>query len=305
MEKDNDLLVLLLLVATPIVIFIAVRLIISVVRFKNEGAYINMEMRRSYEDREYAFWQKELRCHYLRLIPFVTKRNVKSVYEKLFKNSSSKRSDGLFHMLAPSFLGIIISAVCLCSATLAWFTSSNTSKVSSITAATYTVSVEIENKDENISITEADTGVYTADLTSGEYTVKITAGGTADTGFAVITLGKEKMYTSQIPPEKTFTFTVLCDKEQTLTIEARWGTCALGESKKLENSAEFPVTKEDTEESTEKVTEETSEETTAETTETVSEMPTEEATVEHTAPPKEAQTENAFDETKDTVESDL
>lgn len=299
MEKDNDLLVLLLLVATPIVIFIAVRLIISIVRFKNEGAYINMEMRRSYEDKEYAFWQKELRCHYLRLIPFVTKRNVKSVYARLFKNSSSKRSDGLFHMLAPSFLGIIISVVCLCSATLAWFTSSNTSNVSSITAATYTLSVEIEDEDGKVEVTETEAGAFTADLKSGSYTVRLTAGGTADTGFAVITLGEEKMYTSQIEPEKALTFTVSVKDELSLKAEAHWGTCALKEFAKLKNNAEFPVantdTKESTEEPTEKTTEETTEEATEETIEDVSEIPTEISTevptAEQTEPPTEAQAE--------------
>lgn len=225
MEKDNELLLLLLLIFTPIVIFAVVRIIISLARFKNEGQYIAMEMRRSYENDEYNFWKRELRCHYLRLIPFVTKNNVGTVYKKLFKKSSASRSDGIFHLFAPPILAIALCAVCLCSATFAWFTASNTSRVAPITAATYEISVKIEKDGKALEVNEPTEGVFKADLSEGEYTVTLTADGTAETGFGIINIsGEDARHTEQITKASPLTFKIITDSKTSLTIESNWGT---------------------------------------------------------------------------------
>lgn len=271
LEKDNELLLLLVLIFTPIVIFAVVRIIISIARFKKEGQYIAMEMRRSYENDEYNFWKRELRCHYLRLIPFVTKNNVGTLYKKLFKKSSTSRSDGIFHLFAPPILAIGLCAVCLCGATFAWFTASNTSNVAPITAATYEISVNIEKDGKALEASEPTGGVFKADLSEGEYTVTLSADGTAETGFGIINISGEKArHTEQITKASPLTFKITTDSKISLTIESNWGTSTAKD--KLNNNdtltfkapakteAEEENAGEETEENTEIKTEENAEE---------------------------------------------
>jgi len=39
--------------------------------FREERNYIKMEMARSFEEEEYLFWKRELKCLYLRSIPVI------------------------------------------------------------------------------------------------------------------------------------------------------------------------------------------------------------------------------------------
>ncbi len=72
-----------------IVLIIAFLLIIKAaeffVQFSNDTRYIMSEVHRAYNDEEYAYWSRELRCHYLCLIPFVNEKNVSRLYDLIFQ----------------------------------------------------------------------------------------------------------------------------------------------------------------------------------------------------------------------------
>lgn len=244
------MLFLMVLIAAPIVAFILIKLIMAAVRFKNKAQYISMELHRAYENDEYFFWKKELRCHYLRLLPFVTEKNVEFFYDRLFHAETARRSDGVFHMLAPSFVGIIICAICLCGASWAWFTAADSSSVSPITAATFAVKVTAKSGDENVELTEKPNGIFEFKTKkSGDYIIALKAEGTASTGYAVVFLNEEKHYTEQLSPERTLTFTVTADKDTTVTVEPQWGTCAVT-TEKITQNTHLTATEKDAEAST-------------------------------------------------------
>ena len=69
-----------IVLAVSLCVLIATFLVERAVRFNRQTRYILMKMRKAKEDAEYFYWHRELRCHYLRLIPFVTARNVARIY---------------------------------------------------------------------------------------------------------------------------------------------------------------------------------------------------------------------------------
>lgn len=84
MENDRGVLILLIglaAIASLLMLFVSIRIVKNFRRGKN---YILTEMRRSTDNNEYRYWRRELRCHYLCLIPFVNERNVMRVYYRLF-----------------------------------------------------------------------------------------------------------------------------------------------------------------------------------------------------------------------------
>ena len=63
---------LLFMIAMILGSFIVVALFVNfIIPFKEERAYIKMEMERSYEEEEYRYWRRELKYLYLRSIPLV------------------------------------------------------------------------------------------------------------------------------------------------------------------------------------------------------------------------------------------
>lgn len=43
----------------------------SYISFKKERDYIRMEMARSYREKEYCYWERKMKCLYLRYIPLI------------------------------------------------------------------------------------------------------------------------------------------------------------------------------------------------------------------------------------------
>lgn len=230
----NDEVVIGVALISAIIVLIAVKIIEFFVRFNDDTRYITREMRRAYDDGEYRYWRRELRCHYLCLIPFVNERNVMRLYKRIFHKAKHgkavKRSDGLYHILAPSAIAICICAVCLCGASWAWFTASQTSSVTGIHTATYTVDVTAAIDETPAEVT-SDSGVYTVSLENGkDYKITITASGTANTGFCTVALGEHTYHTPQIEKNTAFTFEVNAYQSEILTITPQWGTCAASEN---------------------------------------------------------------------------
>lgn len=230
----NDEVVIGVALISAIIVLIAVKIIEFFVRFNDDTRYITREMRRAYDDGEYRYWRRELRCHYLCLIPFVNERNVMRLYKRIFHKAKHgkavKRSDGLYHILAPSAIAICICAVCLCGASWAWFTASQTSSVTVIHTATYTVDVTAAIDETPAEVT-SDSGVYTVSLENGKaYKITITANGTANTGFCTVALGEQTYHTPQIEKNTSFAFEVSTYQSGILTITPQWGTCAASEN---------------------------------------------------------------------------
>lgn len=230
--KNSELFLAILLFFAA-VIAVTVRLTVFFLRFNSETRYITSEMRRAYSDDEYRFWHRELRCHYLCLIPFVNDRNVLRLYKQLFHKpkyfKKKERSDGIYHVLAPSVVGIFICTVCLCGSSWAWFTASRSGSVTTIQAATYSVTVTASPGDTS-SVTAAD-GVYEVSLAGGtEYTFNITADGTATGGYCRIEFCGLTYHTPQIKSGTSFSFGIIAYEGGTVTVTPQWGTCATEES---------------------------------------------------------------------------
>ena len=167
-----------------------------------------------------------LRCHYLCLIPFVTERNVPKIYHFLFHrpNHAKKenRSDGIFHILAPSLIGICLCAVFLCGASWAWFTAGTTAVTTEIQSSSYKLLYQVNEDTGTTELAEAGTS-YT--LTANVCVIKLKATGTAGaTGYCRVKVGNETYYTEQIFVDDTFTFTVNAAAGTQITLTPKWGT---------------------------------------------------------------------------------
>ena len=232
-NKSGALILLIMLIVSAFVILM-VKLAAYIRHFNGETRRIIMKMQRAADEKEYCYWHKMLRCHYLCLIPFVNERNVSGAYSFFFhqpkRAEKETRIDGVFHILAPSLAALCLCAVCLCGASWAWFTASSGVGAAKVQAATYAVTIE----------RETDTGDWQeyADpisLVGGKtYKLRITPNGTATNGYCTVKIGKitgeefvGKTYsTDQIPKDSSreFSFTVQANEDAILMITPKWGT---------------------------------------------------------------------------------
>lgn len=141
----TDKLILFFLIAAIFTLAAGIARLVSFFRrFFNDMRYICYQIDGANSCKDYRFWRRELRCHYLTLIPFVNERNVASVYRFFYKEKhdrQEKRRDSIVTLLMPSVLGICICLVCLCSMTWAWYKVSIQVPAQKITAAYYEVRV--------------------------------------------------------------------------------------------------------------------------------------------------------------------
>lgn len=232
-NKSGALILLIMLIVSAFVILM-VKLAAYIRHFNGETRRIIMKMQRAADAKEYCYWHKMLRCHYLCLIPFVNERNVSGAYSFFFhqpkRAEKETRIDGVFHILAPSLAALCLCAVCLCGASWAWFTASSGVGAAKVQAATYAVTIE----------RETDPGVwqpceYQISLHGPKtYNLRITATGTATNGYCTVKIGKitgeefvGKTYsTDQIPKDSSreFSFTVQANEDAILMITPKWGT---------------------------------------------------------------------------------
>lgn len=234
MENKSGALILLIMLIVSAFVILMVKLAAYIRQFNGETRRIIMKMQRAADEKEYCYWHKMLRCHYLCLIPFVNERNVSGVYSFFFHQpkriEKETRKDGVFHILAPSLAALCLCAVCLCGASWAWFTASSGVGAAKVQAATYAVKIEYKT----------DTGDWQeyADpisLVGGKtYKLRITPNGTATNGYCTVKIGKitgeefvGKTYsTDQIPKDSSreFSFTVQANEDAILMITPKWGT---------------------------------------------------------------------------------
>lgn len=239
MENDNAVIVLGIFLGVCLAAMLIVKIVIFLREFNDVVGYLTGEMRRAGDDDEYRYWRRELRCHYLCLIPFVNERNVMRVYKKVFykpkHNSPEKRTDGIFLVLAPSVIGIAVCALCLCSTSWAWFTSTTSAGTNTIKSATFQISdVQITKGNEVTEVPIGDDGKYT--LSEGTYTLSFKASeeNTSSKGYCCITVYKDdenagtNYYTDNIGNENPYTITVVNNESTSITVKIQpfWGDVA-------------------------------------------------------------------------------
>lgn len=226
METENGAVILLIVLTVSAFLLLAIKFAEFIARFNRETKYIIMEINLATDSDEYRYWRRELRCHYLCLIPFVTERNMPKIYNFFFHRPKhakiEDRSDGIFHILAPSLIGICLCAVFLCGASWAWFTAGTTAVTTEIQSSSYKLLYQVNEDTDTTELAEAGTS-YT--LTANVCVIKLKATGTAGaTGYCRIKVGNETYYTEQIFVDDTFTFTVNASAGTKIILTPKWGT---------------------------------------------------------------------------------
>ena len=226
MENENGAVIPLVVLAVFAFLLLAIKFTEFIARFNRETKYIIMEINLATDSDEYRYWRRELRCHYLCLIPFVTERNVPKIYSFFFHRpkhaAKETRSDGIFHILAPSLIGICLCAVFLCGASWAWFTAGTTTGTTEIQSSYYKLLYQVNEDTDTTELAEAGTA-YT--LTANVCMIKLKATGTAGaTGYCSIKVGNETYYTEQIFVDDTFIFTVNASAGTNIILTPKWGT---------------------------------------------------------------------------------
>lgn len=113
----------------------------------------------------------------------------------------------------------------------AYFTCSVTSGINTITSATYGMETEIvdsENSQTKLEPSSQDGIVSTYNVEAGEYNISLKATGTASTGYCKIEVTRGEMtvtlFTEQISPGGTISFTLVPNADAKVVITPQWGT---------------------------------------------------------------------------------
>lgn len=231
MENESGAIILAVVLAAGFFFLLCVKAAIFFRQFNDDTRYLKSEIRRAQDRAEYLYWLKELRCHYLCLIPFVNGKNVSGVYGTFFhkpRHAKEEGGKGIYRMLAPSLVGMGICAICLCGASWAWFSASVGSGVQTIKSANYQLEtvVETQGEDGKTTVEKNENGAYTI-FENTEYTVTLKATGTEKaSGYCKVKIGDKEQFTEQIAAGGTFTFKVNLQTDEDMLLETCWGTSA-------------------------------------------------------------------------------
>ena len=151
-------------------------------------------------------------------------------------NHTEKLTDKAFtRMWIASIAGILLSLICLCSTTWAWYVAGTQSSKNVIQSGEGLLAVTVTRGQEEISGVEQ--GVA---LEAGLYTVQMTLPAGSASGYCVICVGTEKYRSPYIlrsqEVDQTASFEILLTETTELWIEARWGIYSDNEPDVAENS---------------------------------------------------------------------
>lgn len=129
-------------------------------------------------------------------------RQAKQLLQQMFYiPKHEKLSEKTFsRLLLFSVLGILLCGVCLGGLTWAWFSDSTVSSAEPLRAASFDVTAVIRTTDTGDTVSANDDQSYT--LSAGHvYQVTLTPGGTASTGYCIITVNGQDYFTTQMKPK--------------------------------------------------------------------------------------------------------
>ncbi len=152
------------------------------------------------------------------------KQWIKSRLDSL--NHTSPTDDNILRLLAPSFAGLVVCAVCLACSTWAWFSASVQAPLQKTAAANYEIAVSILDGSGGKPV-ETAKGSYSLSE-NVKYHVTLKAQGTANEFGGYCAIGLEDadeplFHTCQIKPGGALTFTMIPDTTDVYTFTAVWG----------------------------------------------------------------------------------
>ncbi|MEG0094266.1 MAG: hypothetical protein RR945_11960 [Erysipelotrichaceae bacterium] len=156
------------------------------------------------------------------------------------RTERTDHNNAIGHMIAPSFICIVLCGFCLCSSSWAWFTASLTSGTTRIQAATYSVVVMAKQGETIIPTTTENSGIIKITLeTAKSYNITLTPTGTAKSGFCKVSFENMDYYSEQLTAG-SISFVVHASENSTLIITPQWGTCAIiGENNMIKTGTEI------------------------------------------------------------------
>jgi hypothetical protein len=139
----------------------------------------------------------------------------------MLKNNAEKLTDKVFmRLFVTSLLCIFACAVCIVSVSFALYTDTLETNSVVIKSASYDVTVSSENTG---TLQKNEDGLYECEA-DVEYTVTLLATGTADKGYAVVTLSPVEIYYSTVlAPGETVSFKIKRSENYTFGVRGHWG----------------------------------------------------------------------------------
>lgn len=144
---------------------------------------------------------------------------MKNQMKSIFRSSGRTKTEGagIFRLLLPSFMGMVVCMVCLSGSAWAWFTAGISTQPMKIQAAEYQVEVRVTGEEhEEVSADSLRKNT--------EYTVELTASGSASTGYCKMACGGTVWYTAPIAPGETIRFTLIPDQTAAYIFTGIWGS---------------------------------------------------------------------------------
>lgn len=155
-----------------------------------------------------------------------------SEHESLQKEPKKVKNDSFMQLLLPSFLGMILCAVCLAGTTYAWFTASVSAPAVKMESANFEIQVEI--MDGQTPVLPEDGYYFLTPREQGKgYAVTVTAIGTASKGYFKI---NDSIYPEILTPDETITFTFYPKIVEKYSFFAVWGNYSESEQKIVVNN---------------------------------------------------------------------
>ena len=134
--------------------------------------------------------------------------------------------------------GILVIALCMCTLSLgsyAWFNEAINGKPSQVASGNYAIQIQLSKDSQTVAPVDGSVqanGSCRYALTAGEqYAVTLQASGTAQTGFAVFTVGDDKHYSPQLAPNEEFTFVVASATDVVMQFDFQWGGYGASETR--------------------------------------------------------------------------
>lgn len=150
------------------------------------------------------------------------------------KQNKKLTDKAFFRLVTVSLLCILISITCLCSATVAWYSTNAASAGNTLESGVFALDVSVMNAGgEKLTVTKTESGKSTCTFAEGgDYTVtlSVSSDATVASGFCLIKMGENVYATDLVERDAPTSFTMtVADSEATVTavFTPNWGIPAM------------------------------------------------------------------------------